>query len=114
MDNITVIREYFQQFFSGKARHSRVREYLTDDFRFRGPLMAADSADDYISQITASGDELEMYADVRELVGQQDTVAALVEFRGPKGPITYTQWFNFREGKICRLEVIYDPRPFLV
>lgn len=39
MDNTAVIREYFQQFFSGKARHSLVREYLTDDFRFRGPLM---------------------------------------------------------------------------
>jgi len=114
MDNTAVIREYFQQFFSGKARHSQVREYLTDDFSFRGPLMTADTADDYISQITASGDELEMYADVRELIEQQDTVAALVEFQGPKGPIMYAQWFKFREGKICRLEVVFDPRPFFV
>ncbi len=25
----------------------------------------------------------------------------------------YAQWFTMRDGKIARLEVIYDPRPFL-
>jgi hypothetical protein len=90
-----------------------VREYLTEDFKFHGPLMSADSAGDYISQITAAGDELEMVAEVRRLIGQGNIVAALVEFQGPRGPMTYAQWFELRDGKICRLEVVYDPRPFL-
>jgi hypothetical protein len=27
--------------------------------------------------------------------------------------MTYSQWFTLRDGKIARLEVVYDPRPFL-
>jgi ketosteroid isomerase-like protein len=113
MNNVRIIQEYFQRFFSGPARHSEVREYLSEDFVFRGPLMKADTAADYINQITSTGDELEMVARVRQLIGQGDSVAALVEFQGPGGPMTYAQWFELRDGKISRLEVVYDPRPFL-
>ena len=108
-----IIQDYFNCFFSGSARHSDVRDYLTEDFIFRGPLMAADSAEEYIRQLQAYGDNFEMHAEVRKLVSQGDTVAALVEFQGPAGPMTYVEWFTLREGQICRLEVVYDPRPFL-
>lgn len=113
MSNVDVIKRYFEKFFSGKARHSEVRGLLTDDFSFRGPLMSADSADEYVRQLKSLGDEIELYADVRQLIGEGDVVAALVDFQSPAGPITYAQWFTMREGKIAGLEVIYDPRPFL-
>lgn len=113
MDNQTLIKEYFQRFFSGPAHPSDMREYLTEDFIFRGPLMSAESAADYIQQLEAYGDEFEIYAKVRKIIEQGDTVAALVDFQGPGGVIRYAQWFDLRDGKICRLEVIYDPRPFL-
>ena len=113
MSNVEVIRRYFEKFFSGKARHSEVRDLLADDFTFRGPLMSANSADGYVGQLKALGDEIEMYAEVRKLVGEDDVVAALVDFQGPTGKIAYAQWFTMRGGKIAELEVIYDPRPFL-
>lgn len=113
MSHVDLVRGYFEKFFTGPARHTEVRALLTDDFRFRDPLMSADGADDYVAQLAALGDELEMYADVRELIGSGDVVAALVDVRGPSGPIPYAQWFTMRDGKIAALEVIYDPRPFL-
>jgi ketosteroid isomerase-like protein len=113
MSNVDIIRGYFKEFFSGPARHSAVRRLLVDDFEFRDPLMSANSADDYVQQLKALGDEFEMYAEVRQLIGEQDQVAALVDFQGPAGTITYAQWFTLREGKIARLEVVYDPRTFL-
>lgn len=113
MSNVEVIRGYFEEFFSGLADHSAVRRMLADDFIFRDPLMSADSADEYITQLKALGNELEMYAEVRQLIGEKDQVAALVDFQGPAGPITYAQWFTFKEGKIASLEVVYDPRAFL-
>ncbi len=108
-----LVRSYFDTFFSGPARHSEVRSWLTDDFTFQGPLMSAENAEDYVRQVTAMGDELEMYAAVRQLVAQGDLVAALVDFQSPAGVIPYAQWFTIRDGKIAQLEVIYDPRPFL-
>jgi ketosteroid isomerase-like protein len=113
MSNVEIIRNYFKQFFSGKARHAAVRGLLTDDFSFGDPLMSARSADDYVAQLKAAGDELEMYVDVREVVGEGNIVAALVDFHGPSGKMTYAQWFTFRNGKISHLQVVYDPRPFL-
>ncbi|MGA9533737.1 MAG: nuclear transport factor 2 family protein [Anaerolineales bacterium] len=113
MDNVDIIARYFERFFSGKARHSDVRSLLTDDFTFHGPLMAADGADEYVAQLQSFGDEMEMHARVRQLIGSDDIVAALVDFDGPGGAIPYAQWFTLREGKISRLEVVYDPRPFL-
>jgi ketosteroid isomerase-like protein len=108
-----IIRNYFDTYFTGKARHSKVRDLLADDFVFRGPLMVADSADEYLEQLTAYGDELELYAEVRSLIQGGSQVAALVDFQGPGGIIPYAQWFTFQDDKIQRLEVIYDPRPFL-
>jgi hypothetical protein len=108
-----IIRQYFETFFSGPARHSAVRDWLTDDFTFRDPLMSADSADEYVQQVTAYGDEMDMQVEVRQIINQGDIVAALVTFQSPAGPITYAQWFTLRAGKIARLEVVYDPRPFL-
>ena len=113
MSDVEIIRRYFEKFFSGKARHSEVRDFLTDDFSFRGPLMSANSAEEYVEQLRSLGDEIEMYAEVRKLIGEDDVVAALVDFQGPTGKIAYAQWFTMREGKIAELEVVYDPRPFL-
>ncbi|MBE9525194.1 MAG: nuclear transport factor 2 family protein [Chloroflexi bacterium] len=113
MSNIEIITRYFETFFSGTAQHTTVRSWLSDDFHFRGPFMSADSADQYVQQLGSFGDEIEMFAEVRNIVAGQDMVAALVDFRGPSGNITFAQWFTMREGKIARLEVVYDPRSFL-
>ena len=113
MSNVDIVRGYFEKFFSGVARHSDVRSLLTDDFSFRDPLMSADSAEDYVQQLIALGDELELHAEVRHLIGDGNEVAALVDLQGPSGPTTYAQWFTMREGRIAELEVVYDPRAFL-
>ena len=113
MTNSDIVRDYFKRFFSGKARHSDVRSLLADDFTSRDPLMSADSADAYVDRLKAFGDTLATHADVRHVLADGDTVAALVDFHGPSGKMPYAQWFTFRSGKIARLEVIYDPRPFL-
>jgi hypothetical protein len=113
VSNLELIAKYFKTFFQGKANHAEVRNFLTDDFHFKGPLMAADSAEDYVAQLTSMGEEMELYVKVRSLIGQDDQVAALVDFKGPAGDITYAQWFTLRHEKISRLEVVYDPRSFL-
>ena len=113
MSNTDVVRGYFKRFFSGKALHSEVRSLLADDFVFSDPLMSANSADEYVNQLKSFGDELEMRVDVKQVVGDRDVVAALVDYHGPAGLMAYSQWFTFRHGKIAELRVIYDPRPFL-
>ena len=51
----------------------------------------------------------------RQFPALQRTVAGhpAVYFDGPAGKMAYAQWFTMRDGRIARLEVVYDPRPFL-
>ena len=86
---------------------------LADDFVFSDPLMSANSADEYVNRLKSFGDEIEMRVDVKQVVGDGDVVAALVDYHGPAGPMAYSPWFAFRNGKIAELQVVYDPRPFL-
>jgi len=113
MTNTDIVRDYFRRFFSGKAKHSDVRQLLTDDFKFSDPMMSANGADEYVSQLRSFGDVLDMRVDVKQIVGEGDIVAALVDFHGPAGKMAYSQWFTLRNGKISALHVVYDPRPFL-
>lgn len=75
--------------------------------------MSANSADEYVDQLIEMGDEMTLVAEVRSLVADGETVAALVDFQGPTSTVSYAQWFTLADGKIARLEVIYDPRPFI-
>lgn len=68
MLNADIIKSYFETFFSGMVQPASVRTWLTDDFHFRGPLMSANSADEYVQQLQTFGDEIEMYPEVRILV----------------------------------------------
>jgi hypothetical protein len=113
MTNAEIINGYFGHFFAGKARHSEVRQLLTEDFKFRDPLMSADSAEDYVNQFKSFGDVLDMRANIKAIIGEGDIVAALVDFDEPAGKMPYSQWFTFRNAKIAGLQVIYDPRPFM-
>jgi ketosteroid isomerase-like protein len=113
MKNSDIIETYFKTLFNGRAKHSTVREFLTDDFVFTDPLMSVNSADAYVGQLVSMGDKFELYARERRLVTGNDGVAALVEFTGADRPMTYSKWLTLRDGKIARLEVIYDPRLFL-
>ena len=41
-------------------------------------------------------------------------IAALTAFHLPDGSsVPFSQWFWIEEGKIAKIRVIYDPRPFL-
>ncbi len=113
MSGVDLVRDFLKHLFSAKIDFSKLQSLLADDFTLRDPLMSADGADDYISQLRAFGDDLSLHGDVRAVVGKGEVVAALVDFQGPSGKMAYAQWFTVRDGEISGLEVIYDPRPFL-
>jgi hypothetical protein len=49
--------------------------------------MRANCAADYIEQLSSYGEELELHAEVLSILGEGDTVAALVDYQGPMGSI---------------------------
>jgi ketosteroid isomerase-like protein len=109
-----IVRSYLEAMYPGTDRLDAARSLLADDFQLVDPLMTVTSADDLLEQVRAFGTRSDGPRNrIRHIVADGDTAASLSEFPGPDGePMTYAQWFWVREGKIAKIQVVYDPRPF--
>ena len=108
-----IVKKYLDAFFGGGPDLTDVRTLLADDFTFQGPLMTASSADDFIQQLEAMGPGMEMHAEILHLIDEGDCVAALYNFEGPKGKISFAEWYWVRNNQISAIKLHYDPRPLL-
>jgi len=107
------VTEYLDAFFGGSPDLDTIRTLLTDDFTFEGPMMTASSADDFIKQLKGMDSNMEMRAEIHYLVDDGDRVAALYDFLGPTGKISFAEWYWVKGDKISAIKLHYDPRPFL-
>jgi len=113
MSSKSVVKKYLAAFFSGGPDLKAVHALLTKDFTFQGPLMTASSADDFIEQLKGMGPGMEMHADILHVIDKSDCVAALYDFMGPEGKISFSEWYWIRDDKISAIKLHYDPRPLL-
>ena len=93
-----------------------IRELLTEDFAFNGPLMKTEGRDQYLGLL---GQFLPAHLGYRFLrqFADGDEVCSIYEMtvRTPTGAtlaITMADWLTVRDGKIHRQELFYDPRGF--
>ncbi len=108
----SIVREYFTTFFGAEPDLHALRELLTDDFCFKGPLLESTSADEYIGQLKGLGIG-GLKAHNLIFATHDDRVAVLYELVMPFGTISTTEWFWIRGGKISRIELLNDPRPLI-
>ena len=108
-----VVKNYIAAFFGGGPDLKAVRPLLTDDFTFEGPLMTASSADDFIKQLEGMGPGMEMHAEIHHIIDEGDCAAALYDFLGPKGKISFAEWYWIKNNKISAIKLHYDPRSLL-
>jgi hypothetical protein len=109
-----IAQRYFDAFFSGGPDLDAVGALLTDDFRFSGPLMSADSAEDFIAKLRGMGGEHAMRAELREAIAEGERVVLLYDFLGPGGSkLPFFEAYRIRGEKICEIELSYDPRPMI-
>ena len=113
MSNLDVVRRYYECLFSSPMRPNDVRALISNSFKLIDPLGSASSTEDYMKQLDMLPENYEMNGEVRRIIADEDVVAALLDFEGPTGPITYSSWFTVAGGKITQIENVYDPRDFL-
>jgi hypothetical protein len=113
MTAMETVKRYLDAFFGGGPNLETIRNLLTDDFTFQGPLMTASNADDFIKQLEGMGSNMEMQAEIHCLIDDGERVAALYDFRGPHGNISFAEWYWIKRDKISAIKLHYDPRPLL-
>ncbi|MDH3680166.1 MAG: nuclear transport factor 2 family protein [Acidimicrobiia bacterium] len=115
MSNNRLVRDYLAVATPGQLDLDAIRSFLADDVQIEDPLMSISGADGFIEALRSTGTESGggMRSTVQDVVGDGDVVAARVLFE--MGPMTvqFSQWFWITDGKIARVQVIYDPRAFL-
>ena len=107
-----VVRSYLELFFGGAVDLKKIHSMLHDNFTFNGPLMSANSADDFINQLSAMGD-FNLQAEIHQILCDGDQVVALYDFVTPAGKVPAAEWYLIEKDVIKSMRLFCDPRPFL-
>ena len=113
MSNNQLIRDYLAVAIPGRLDFDALRSFLADDVRVDDPLMPIEGADSFVDALRQTPTDGGMSSTVQDVVGDGDVVAARVLFEAGPMSVQFSQWFWLDEGAITRIEVVYDPRPFL-
>ncbi len=115
MTNTELVRDYLAVATPGRLRLDEIRSFLADDVVIEDPMMTVEGADAFVAALAQTGDDGsgEMTSTVQDVVGEGDTVAARVLFEAGGRTVQFSQWFWIADGRISRIQVVYDTRPFL-
>jgi hypothetical protein len=107
--------ETLKRFYKAMEQHdwNTKRGMICDDFRFRGPLMQANSGDDFINGVKQFNCDV-TFTDV-EMIEKGDTVMSFFTFNIAKpftGNFRMAERVQFRQGKLQSSELVFDARPF--
>lgn len=107
--------DILKSLYAAMERHdwAAKRALLHDDFRFRGPLMQAEGADQFIENVRQFDCQV-TFKDV-EMFEKGDTVVSFFTFditHPFAGTFRMAERAKVRDGRLQSSELIYDARPF--
>lgn len=95
----------------GEGRPDELEEIVAEDLRFRGPFFSFDSAKAYIDSLKKSPPEGFNYSLLKAY--EDGSSACLVyEFTKPGVSTPMSQVFEVADGRIQKILLIFDTRPF--
>jgi len=97
--------------FYGEVPLEKMRDLLADDLEFRGPLFEFDSAKAYFDSLM-SDPPINVRYEVQEAYEKGNSVCLIYSFMKPNVETTMAQQFEFYEGRIKRIQLIFDSKVF--
>lgn len=93
-----------------------IRDMLTEDFVFIGPLMKTEGREPYVGLLGQFLQAHVGYRFHRQFVAGDDICSIYdMTVRTPAGgtlTLTLADWLTLRDGRICQQQLYYDPRAF--
>ena len=106
-------QELVQSYF--KALHTQdwtaLRALLRDDLRFEGPIDKFDRADDLVAALQKLA-KIAKGADVQHMFIDGDQACVVYDLHTEVADSQVAEWFVADNGKIARIRVHFDARPF--
>lgn len=101
---VTVLKDFLDAL---NARDfEKARECVTNDVQFMGVLGTVDGIDAYIGQM----EEMQLKYAVRKMFSSDQDVAVFYDITMGEEKIFAAGWYSFKNDKINRIQVIFDPR----
>ncbi|MEM7339912.1 MAG: nuclear transport factor 2 family protein [Actinomycetota bacterium] len=112
--NTDLVRQYLAAIDPAAPDTERLATLVTADLVLVDVLMPLSGADTLLDALQG-GSGMPITSTVQDVIGDDaaGTAAARVLVEVAGRAIQYLQWFWITDGRINRVEVIYDPRPFL-
>lgn len=101
---------YFQAW--KEKDYATLRALLADDATFRGPLGRADDADTCIAGLTGMGQIVTDIVIHKSFVDEGDVLTWFDLHTTVAPPCPTANWSHIEDGKITRIRVTFDARPF--
>jgi hypothetical protein len=97
----------------GRGEFDRLRDILSDDFRFRGAMDHADDPAAFIDLIQRNAPAFGevAFSDVRRVVDGARAVNLYTFHAGPIG-VPMAEAFEVRDDRISRIDLYFDPTMF--
>ena len=113
MTNVTdrLVDAYYENW--GRGDFDRLRDILSDDFRFRGALDRADGPDAFIALIKQNAPSFGQvaFSDIRRIV-DGDRAVNLYDFHAGPVSVPMAEAFEVRADRISRIDLYFDPARF--
>lgn len=111
MDTKEIAQTYFRAWQDRDGE--TLRSLLADDATFRGPLGAADGAEECVAGLIGMGQVLDR-VEVRAMVADGDDVITFFDLHTTVADPTPTaNWTHVEDGVITTIRVAFDPRAIL-
>ena len=113
---IAVVNEFYEVSLKQKDAEG-IRPYLTDDFRFVGPLDQRTGADNFV-ELNKGFLPLMVDTRMQQQFAAGDHVCSIYELdvRTPAGEtltMEMADWVLVQNGRMAEQRIYYDPRPFV-
>jgi len=97
----------------GKNDWVAARGFLADRLEFKGPFDNWTKADDYLASLQRLHHIVER-VDMHHMFVDGDDCCLLYDLvtKTPAGTAFIAEWHHVKDGKIDRVRVVFDPRPF--
>jgi ketosteroid isomerase-like protein len=97
----------------GKKDLGRVQQLLAADVKFTGPMMARDTAAEFVAALKRLG-AIHVRNDIRRVFADGDEVCVIYDFvtDTPAGAIPTIEWLRVEGGRIRSINLYYDRVPW--
>ncbi len=85
------------------------KAYTDDDMKFDGVLGSRNGSEAYFADMQ----KMKFKYDVKKVFADGNDVCLLYDINMGNATIFTCGWYKLKDGKICSLKVVFDPRPVL-